>query len=428
MKKYIFTFFALALSFSYWNSVHADCNNTCSIEDGPAPVLTWYITNISVLRDNLVSALWEIEESEDLGVWVQREARAVGQRVLRAMNSVLNFWDYYGSFEFRISLWITNEIPQQITRDYESLTKITEQMTRILQKSAKNASMWSTIENVCDWVLNCDMNWFTAEDILGEIIRNNNKIIQLYQASILEKPVLNPEWWYILVADDFLWEIQKLYNSDTLAWCSSCEWNSWDEFNKSISEISIKNSDYEAGVETWKQAWKQLQWIFSPSPADTSRERQLLSEYLDSQWLHNSQGDIILWNFDRYNEWWLSSSDPLTNSSNYAQVNIESEIDSFSQTLSEKFAGEEKVSIVELTRVNAQTKESSEIESEISALYDDQVPFSYSQDSVAIEIQSRIIRMHFSLLKSINMLEKYKSRSTQACEKAWPEWRCDYGR
>jgi len=57
------------------------------------------------------------------------------------------------------------------------------------------------------------------------------------------------------------------------------------------------------------------------------------------------------------------------------------------------------------------------IEKSIHTLFEDQKPFAFVQDTVSQELQARILRMHFSLVRSINLLDKYKDVATEACEK-----------
>jgi len=342
------------------------------------------------------------------------------------MNSVLSFKDYYGSFDYRLSLGITNEIPAQVKRDYNSLTGISERMTNLLRKTAKNWSSKALVENICEGISNCNYTDGNVRSLLSEIIKNNNKIIQLYQASVLEKPALKPLGEYVMVSDDFESEIETNYNRDTLTACSSCEWATLSNVTEKIQNISFKNSDYEQWVQAWKQAWKMLQGNKSNDNSDL--QKQYLWEYLQWQWVNSQQSDIVLGNLDRYESWGLSSSNPAQNSADYSKTNIKEDSESFQQSLSEKFAWEESVSIVELSRVNTSVKNTSDVNQEIWAMYQDLIPNSFSQDTVTQEVQARLIRMHFSLIRSINLLEKNKWKSTQACEKAWPEWRCDYSR
>ena len=83
----------------------------------------------------------------------------------------------------------------------------------------------------------------------------------------------------------------------------------------------------------------------------------------------------MLDNLGRYGSGGLSSSNPLFNSKNYAQAAVENEIDTFAQTLSERFAGEEKVPIVAITEVNTEIKATEDLKAEIKAMFEDQLPF-----------------------------------------------------
>lgn len=155
------------------------------------------------------------------------------------------------------------------------------------------------------------------------------------------------------------------------------------------------------------------------------QEEALLEEYLQWQWISPTQAETVTDNLEKYNESGLSSSDPLTNSSNYAQASIQQEVQTFQQTMLEKFEGEEKVPFVELGKVNTEIKNTENIKKEIHSLFEDQKPFAFSQDVASQQLQLRILRMHFSLVRSINMLEKHKSDASDACGKAWGMWKCE---
>jgi len=77
-----------------------------------------------------------------------------------------------------------------------------------------------------------------------QIIQNNQKVAQIYRASVLEKPELANDRELILVAPDFISEIESHYNKDTLTACSACDGAFLDTIRESIQDISFRNSDY----------------------------------------------------------------------------------------------------------------------------------------------------------------------------------------
>ena len=261
MKKYYLLIIWCTLLFSSAGVTADDCNATCNISDAPAPALTEYFANIDAITDNIVSTLNEVE-TDDESPGSLRDER---NRVIAGLNSLLSFNDYFWSFDYYISLPITNEVPQEVRRDHDRIDRITEKLTRILEKSEKRATAGTQIENVCNGVSHCNLSDTSVRAILTEVINNNQKIVQLYRASVLERPALAQDRDIILVSDDFISQIEQYYNKDTLTACSSCEWGFLETIRESISNISFKNSDYKEGVQKWKDAWAMLRgWRANP--------------------------------------------------------------------------------------------------------------------------------------------------------------------
>lgn len=413
MKKYI-----ILIIWFFIFSPHAlyaeECNNSCQISDAPAPALTEYLTNVEKIRDNI---LWALSEAEPIDNSTLRQER---NRVIAGFNSILSFGDFFGSFDYHISLPVTNEVPREVKRDHNRITKQTDRLESILEKAERRAIWGTQVENVCNGVSNCDFpSTISARELLTEIINNNQKVAQLYRASITERPALLRDQEFILVSSDFVTQIETYYNKDTLTACSSCEWGFLDTVRESISNISFKNSDYKEWVQKWKDAWAMLRGGSRSNPDYKRREAELLSQYLSSQWQAGTQADSITSNLERYNEWGLSTSNPLSNSAYHAQAGIENEAKTFEETLREKFAEswENKVPLVELVRVDAELQTDENLQQNIASLYDDQIPFALSQDTQAQELQLRIIRMHFDLVWAINMLGKQVKSTEKLCDK-----------
>ena len=434
MKKNIFYIFLLTLLIP--SQVWADeCSQSCKIADAPAPALTEYLTNLSVIKSNILEALSEAEsdtqselnatESTQVGSEVSR-ARDRTQQLLASFSSFLSFGDYFWNFDFKIALPITNEVPKEVTRDHRKIESETERFIQILERSVKRGTSEVVVEDICLWVSNCNIDASKAEDALTDIINNNRKITRLYETSILDKAHLAKDRDFILVSNDFESQIESHYNKDTLGACSKCDGNTWSDLSDKIKNISFKNADYKEGIQKWKDAWALLRWG-KASGEQEAQQARLLNDYLGEQWISGSQADVVLDNLGRYGSGGLSSSNPLFDSKNYAQAAVENEIDTFAQTLSERFAGEEKVPIVAITEVNTEIKATEDLKAEIKAMFEDQLPFAQWQDVASQELQLRILRMHFSLVRSINMLQKNKKSTERICEKQW-QWdgRCIY--
>lgn len=433
MKKIFFSIIWIIITLSYNPPIFANtCESSCTIVDAPSPLLVEYLENLRAISENLIEKILAAEKEistntkdKDL-IWVEKDIwyikkwfTASKNRVMTAMNSILSFQEHYASFDFFISLEITNEVPAPVKRDYKLLTRESEKLIQILEKSAKRWSSNVIIENICTWIKNCSIPNLSAGETIASLINNNNLIIQLFQSSVLEKPALAPNGQsYTLVASGFQKEILATYNKDTLTNCSLCEGWTLKNFREKIKNITFKTTWYKEWVAKWKAAWAVLRG-WNPTLYEAT-EKTLLWEYLQGQWINTQQADIVLWNLERYEETGLSSNDPLTNSTYYSQTNIKQEADTFKQSLIEAFDGNEKVPIISLTQVDSEIKNTQTIEKNIHSLFEDQKPFAFTQDVVTQELQIRILRMHFSLVRSINLLDTYKDIATQACEK--PGW------
>jgi len=431
MKKF---FYVLPILFLIWLNTHSfadECSNSCQISDAPAPALTEYFTNIETLQSNIIEALWEVESEISISPeddsdepqsfsqpraeweWVLNRSR----QLLQTFNSLLNFNDYFGSFDFKIALPITNEVPNEVQRDHRKLETIWERLTSILETSTRRNTSGAQSDTLCDDIDNCPFSEVSIWQTLVRAINNNREIIRLYESSILDKAFLAENRNFILVSDDFESQIQEYYNKDTLWSCSMCEGNTWSETRQRIEDISLKNSEYEAGIQTWRDAWALMRWWNTAN--NVGVQNRVLSEYLATQWISWWQADVVLDNLNRYSSWGVTGSNPGLNSANYASVAIENRIDSFSQTLSEQFEWRDRVPIVELAQVNSEIKSTENLALWISSLYEELIPYSQAQDIWAQQLQVRILRMHASLMRSINELQKNQSLSEQLCDKQW---------
>jgi len=439
MRKKIYILLALI---SIWLNTHSfadECSNSCQITDAPAPVLTEYFTNIETLQSNIIEALWEIEseisispedDSDESQSFSQPRAQWElilnrSKQLLQTFNSLLNFRDYHGSFDFKITLPITNEVPNEVKRDHRKLENIWKILTSILETSMRRNTSGAQSDTLCDEINNCPFTELSIWQALTTTIKNNREIIRLYESSILDKAFLAENRNFILVSDDFESQMQEYYNKDTLGSCSKCEWNTWSETSQKIKDISFKNSEYEAGVQTWKDAWAIMRW-WALAHNKAAQDR-VLSEYLNTQWISWWQADVVLDNLNRYWSWGVTGSNPGLNSGNYAGVAIENRIDSFAQTLSEQFEWRDRVPIVELAQVNSEIQSTEDLALWISSLYEELIPYSQAQDIWAQQLQLRILRMHASLVRSINELQKKQSLSEQLCDKQWVwDGRCKF--
>lgn len=67
--------------------------------------------------------------------------------------------------------------------------------------------------------------------------------------------------------------------------------------------------------------------------------------------------------------------------------------------------------------MDKEIKDTQDISASIASIYEDQLPFSLTQDVGAQQLMARIIRMHFSLVRSINMLDGQVEAVEKLCDK-----------
>jgi len=285
MKKNYYIILFLLFFFKTISFVWAEqCSNSCQISDAPAPALTEYFTNIQTLQTNILEALSdaqsEISEDKEESSQVYAEWEELlntWKRLLQSINGLLSFNDYFWSFDYKVVLPITNEVPNEVKRDHRKLESISERLNNMLETAHRRNTVWAKSDNICDGVSYCEIWEVDMWTVLTIAIKNNREIIRLYESSILDKAYLAENRNFILVSTDFEAQIQEYYNKDTLGSCSKCEWNSWSETTEKIKNISLINSEFKAWVQKWKDAWALMRWWNSAHNAVA--ENKVLSQY-----------------------------------------------------------------------------------------------------------------------------------------------------
>lgn len=397
MKKILYIFVMLIV---LWKYTYADeCSQSCKINDGPPPSLEAYFTSLENITNNIMKAANT--------QWSKDSAKQERNNVIASLNSILSFGNYFWSFDFKVSLPLTNEIPTVVKRDVKRLEHETEKLTQILIKLEKRHVWGIEVQDICSGVGNCpfdgdewDLRYFTTE-----VIKNNSKITEFIQSSILDKGFLSKNYSYFLVPNTFVSEISQFYSKDTLAACSSCKGEFKARTSEKIQNIGKLSAGWRETVKDWIDAWKLLRGG-SKNPQSVQRQEELLADYLWKNNINSEQGDIVIWNLKRYGSGGFSSSNSLISSERYAQTQIKNEIQTFPEALREKFEQDDdkKVPYEEITRVDLGLKETEDIVNSITLLYEEQLPSALVQDTVSQEILARLLRMHFRMLQSIDLL------------------------
>ena len=460
MKKILLILWFLICTQSFW-VVSACENQTCSISDAPAEVLTEYIADLSKITNNVSSAARNsVINKGALG--------KVKAQTLRMTNATAGFGWYFLSFDYYLAYPITNDIPYQIERDHKLLVN---QNKRLLDKIKKILRSWGwdiVIEKACDWVTasNCNFNWQTAEQILSTLLKNHKKIIYSYQWAVLWRRNLDRNN-LVLVESGFIEALQDSYGPENSEKCSLCEDAFGHRINESISNIGKLNEDSNAAVNKWKYAWAVLTgneesaevfltrtWTWSRKDFYTESrwlwEENVLSRYLWETWAWARTSEIVLDNLRRYNEASeyneknalsenptenLSTWNPLDNTLRNTFSDIENpwsiayQVDLFEESVLQNYESGEKESIPILKLQSAQTnlKISRKISERVWALHAMQKSMNITQDTSATKLQAKIITMHKSLASAITKLNKTRAKSEKVCDAQWKWiWKCVY--
>lgn len=411
MKKIILTslcFFLFNVSF-FANA--NECSQSCKIQDGPASVIEDYLENLNtVVQNTLKSAKGEKTTSG---------AKKIQQQLIAELWKLTDFWEYFSSFDYYVTVPITNEIPQEIKRDHDLLDKESERLQKILEKVIRSGYANSEVENPCEWVQYCDERFEgTVSGILTQLIKNNKEIVSYYRLSIIDKRSYG-NTNFMLVPDTFEWEIGANYNKDTLADCSLCDGGFFDKVKTSIENIGANTSQNNEWLRKWKEAWALLTGAVGQSNY-TKEEERILKEHLWKENLNSSSADTVTDNLARFNSGWLSTSNPFFNSANYTFSKAKDQVDTFANSLDTLIdTDQEKIPIVAIEKSVPKVKTSDAISQEISALYGEMIPFVAVQDTKNEQIIAKLLRMHYSLVRSINILDKNVRVAEEVCDSQW---------
>ncbi len=411
MKKILLILWLFFFSFSQTSA--SECSRSCKISDGPAPVLTEYISNLHTVRDNIIDIAYDADP-----VW---DGNSVKELLLQRLNATMSFSDYFWSFEYYVDLRLDNAFPSQVKRDHDLILGENKRLRGLLKSISNKTSING---DICRWVTNCSLNSLTTSRALVELITNNQEILRFYRGFITG----SAQTWntaFILTWNNFTAEMANYYNTATLNACSKCQWEFWDVLD-TVTNISAMFDEAKQSTKVWQDTWNLL-WSWGSTPEYQNLEKDLLSDYLKSSWVSIEQADIMLWNLERYNNWGLAGINPIKNSIKEFKTAAQSFDASLRESFEELVGEEESVPYAELTRINTQVRSSQDIRSAISTVYNDELPFAYSQDTKTQSLQARILKMHFSLVRTANLLKTKIPDAEKICNKQWT-WlgRCDF--
>lgn len=391
-------------------SVWGECQSgSCNIYSAPAPALTQYLQDIKTV-------LWNTQKTQN-----QTNISNISWRLSSWYANILSFDGYFGSFDYFVVFPLFQDVPAQIERDYAAIEQVNSHIKLLLKRATLNARV-----DVCEGIDHCNIPAGSQRATLLALLRNNNTILQFYRQSVMWKRLPRNINSITLVSNDFISQIQEHYNPTTLQECSACkEWYA-SRLREKIKNIVSLNAQWKEWILEWKAAIDLITWNISKERY-AMRERELLDQYLSETWVPFGQAERVLWNLDRFNAWWLSSSNPLQNSFHYSRDKWIEQLNSFVEFVKENGDKKSSVPIADFAVQTQDIKNTSQIENEISKMYADLLPLAYVSDNDSMAIQSRIIKMHSSLTETTNTFRSLKKRSERLCEKQWI-WlgRCSY--
>lgn len=410
----------------------------CLIKDESAQVLLDYIKNNKQVIKNVTS--WLIEEkdySKNSKEWtlsweinqLKDDSIIAKNQTVSIFNEIFNFSWYFSYFRYFAVFPISNEVPSQVTRDYKLLDKENKWLTEYIKKLDAKWNSDIIIKNACNWVTwKCEFEKASAKEIIWEISKNNDKILDLFRLSVIWEPESFNSTDLILVSNNFELEIKKNYWTDSLSACNSDEEWFFEIVTDAIKNIKLLNKEAEDGIEKWKEAWQLLIW--NRPDEEAKIEKNELRNHLGNVWVSMNNQEIMNENLDKYNQWWMNKNNNfLTNTIKSTVSKTTKELKKWKEEVVKDFFTNEEYenpSYNDLIQVGDNSQLTKNIQERITLLYEEEIPFAAVWDVSTENLRAKIIETHFSLDNSINTLEKTLKLSSKFCNKQdrWA-WKCD---
>lgn len=442
MKKTVLIIFCILLCIPQVG--HASWS--CLIKSKSAQVLLDFVNNNRQVIKN-VSAWIATANNEPIeaetGILKTQQAknniRKWKNESISIYNDMFRFSWFYSYFDYNAVFPISNEVPYEVKRDYKLLDKENDGITQYIKKLD---SKWNTdviIKNACNWVSGtCELNGLKAKEIIWQLVKNNNDILDLYRLSVMWKAQDFDETKLILVNDNFVSEIKKHYGRDAVNACNTEEGWFFEEVSKAIDEIELMNKQWKDGIQKWKDAWQLL--IGSAPSREWETEQEELQDHLFNIWVSVNNRQIMQDNLAKYNQEWLSKNNNFINNSissifektaeTIKQWKNEIAWDFFEKELSNTSGDTTNNSVThkQFKKADNNSQISKTVQERISRMYEDEVPYIAVWDTTTEQLRAKIIDTHFSVDNSIKTLEKACKLATKFCESQdkwrWNCWTC----
>lgn len=411
---YIISFILICIPYqTFWNN----CEKNCKIKNAPAPWLLDYIRDSKIILSNIESQIWDTKNINTVSANID---------LIRIYNyNIFNWWGYFSSFEYNVTLPLSSEIPPEIRRDYQLLQNAVDQQHNFLYRLAKKWATQTDVTNICKWVKWCELpNSWTAWDMAAQVIANTNKVISIYRLSVTWNKTSNIETFFW---EGFNSKITNYYNKQMVANCSKCEWEYGDRIQQAMKNIVENTSWWNEWVQKWIDGWKLATWEKSLSQ---QQRKDNLRKELKRQWIWWNTRDIVLKNLEKYeNGGTFIDNNFLVNSFvNIRNIN-QDDTDEFDESIDGNYTKkwQTTVSVLDFESTRFDVDRTQEIHTIVGTLYESLKPFAWPQDNSSNISLARAINMHkqlTSILKnSIN--QETIQQSEEACDRqhTW-EWKC----
>lgn len=435
MKKIFFIIFiVLCIIPSYTYASWA-----CLIKDKSAQALLDYVKNNRAIIKNISKWTnnnnnnelsksnnnWFIEDTKDsINKWYSN----VKRKSIEIFNDMFRYEWFYSYFRYFAYYPITREVPFEVKRDYQILDNEYNSLKDYVIKIDSMNNADEIITDACSWVdKNCNLDNKPVKEILAELIKNNDKVLDLFRLTVMwEQQDFNEE--LLLVDNNFKLEIEKNYWMDAISDCNADTWWFFDTIKKSIDDIKLLNQQWEEWIQAWRDAWDLMLW--TEPDTEAIYERELLKNNLSDQWISMENQNILIDNLTEYNLWWLSiNNNFITNTIWSTFAKIDNKISTWKQSFAWKYfdsLGKQSIVYNDINTASENSKTNIELKERVANLYNKELPYASISDINTETIRAKIIESHISLDDSINILENTIKLSQKVCnsQNKWA-WKCN---
>ncbi len=424
MKKKLLISIFLIFTILQANIVFWACSDSCKIKNWPPDVLNNYIYTLRKVINNYNSQISKLKAK----TWIQKDYSKTKTDIQTSFNKLINWDDYYTNFDFYVMYGTKNEYVSEIWRDYNLLQSEQKNLEKYYKKIISKWFDEQALDptKLCNWIENCFLSG-SALDVIMQITHNHENIMQYYKLSIIWKRILFSSD-LMFVKTDFKDELYKYYNENTTRNCSKCEWWVYDRITKQIDKILNWQELARNWIKSWQDAIALLDGSLSKRQYEKV-ERDLLKKEVWSKWMSINASQSVLKNLDRYNQNWFSMDNNfITNSFDYIKYTVQSRIESFSETILQKFKTKTTTDIPISNFNNTKTdiKQTASIEQRIAQMYNMELPFAQIEDTSNEKLMWRIAELHYNLAQTIKALNWTVKTAQKVCNDQWRWlWNCE---